>query len=237
MTIFEIYQAVNFRLAKDKQGNAFTPNDFNVALKAVNETIYSQQLNLLLRVGQDGRVVVLNDEFAEINWFRSRQTLKGNQLPLNYRQYISILKDGKLADIVTPLIYDSYTINALCPIITERPPVIFFASYVMPYDGDYELTYFRKADEPYMDYCIDANGQTVFMPVGSRINSLGGNLLDVQGNVLKTAVTHLYAQYFPYLSTTRELDWRATFHSEFIKPLCEWGSANLRDQLSTVINK
>lgn len=221
MTLYELYKAVHDRLAKDKQGNALTPEMFNVALASVNDTLYEKEL------------AGVKDEQAPIQYFRSEATLKGNQLPDNYRQYISIKLDGKQADVKTPEDYDSYTINVLRPLSTERPIVAFFQNYVLPQNGLYNLTYYRLAETPYMDYCVDASGELVFMPYGSILAS---GTLTLNGVVLGTGLTHLTTTTPVYESTTVDLDWRRDYHQNFVDALCEWGAFNLRDAFAEQIS-
>jgi len=223
MTIYEIYSAVNFLLAKDKNGNAYSPSDFNIAIKAINEQLYTRELEKLLVKTEDGRLKVIDDERAEIQHFRKTDSLPLGVLPTDYIQWISVKTDGKLADVVTPTIYDSYNTNVLRPLVAEFPSCVFFQGQIVPTDS-HDLTYFRRATTPFMDYCVDSNGDIVFMPVGSTIS--GSNLI-LNGNTIASGITHLNG-----ITTSRtvELDWREKFHYEFIAPLVQWGMTNLRQQ-------
>lgn len=220
MNLYELYKAVHDRLAKDKNGNALTPEMFNVALASVNDTLYEKEL------------AGVKDEQAPIQYFRAEADLKANQLPANYRQYISILLNGKQGDVKTPKDYDSYTINVLRPLATERPVVAFYQNYVLPQSGAYHLTYYRLADTPYMDYCIDANGDVVYMPVDSVLTN---GTLTLDGETLGTGLEHL-TDGLNHNSQTVELDWRRDYHQNFVDALCEWGAFNLRDSFAEQIS-
>lgn len=232
MTLFDIYNSVNFRLAKDKQGNAYTPDNFNTALKAVHLDKYNAEFEKVMRPEQQ-----TDDELFEFNWFRKTTGLKGNALPIDYKHHISLMVNGKKAKIINPKELDIYKSSVLKPIPTENPVATFYINYIeaIP-NGTMELAYYRLPLTPYMDYVVNEFGEVFYMPVGSRLTSNGGNLLGVTGALLQTGVQHFTATAFPYTSRTQELDWRENFHSSFVNPMTEWGAMNLRDQMAEQIS-
>lgn len=231
MILYDLYKAVNFRLAKDKQGNAFTPDNFNVALEAANLDLYNTEFEKVMRPEQ-----ATDDELFDFNWFRRTTGLKGNALPLDYKHHISLMVNGKKAKIVNPKELDSYKSSVLKPNPTENPVATIYIDYVeaIP-NGDMVLSYYRLSLKPYMDYVVNEYGEVFYMPEGSRLLS-NGNLVDETGAVLQTSVQHLTATTLPYTSATQELDWRENFHSKFVNALTEWGAMNLRDQMAEQIS-
>jgi hypothetical protein len=232
MTLFELYKAVNFRLAKDKQGNAFTPDNFNVALEAVNLDLYNTEFEKVMRPEQ-----VTDDELFDFNWFRRTTGLKANALPIDYKHHISLTVNGKKARIVNPAELDTYKSSVMKPNPAANPVATFYIDYIeaLP-NGDMVLSYYRLPLTPYMDYVVNEYGEIFYMPVGSRLLSDGGNLVSATGAVLQTGVSHLTATAYPYTSATSELDWRDNFHSKFVNQLTEWGAMNLRDQMAEQIS-
>jgi hypothetical protein len=244
MNLYEIFESVNFRLAKDKQGNAFTPDNFNTALSAINDDKYSEELAKVMKVTANGIEIQPNGDQLEIGWFKKTETLtrattNGVSLPVDYRQYISLKINGRRASIIPSDILDKFASSVLAFNPNERPQASFFPDYIQTIPTNRSsvvLTYYRLPLVPYMDYVVDENGKVYFMPVGSVLTAEGGSLQDSEGVEIANSVSHLLATTYPYTSVTQELDWRRTFHPSFIDFLVEWGAMNLRDQMAEQIS-
>lgn len=246
MTLYDIFEAVNFRLAKDKQGNAYTPDKFNVALEAINFSQYEKELEKVIKVTANGVEIKPDTDQMQISWFRKKETLKvhpeGYYLPIDYRHYISLKLGGRKAAPVSPDILDKYASSVLTFNPNENPVCAYYDNdldahvQTIPLNTGALLSYYKIPLIPYMDYVVDDNRTIYYMPVGSTLTS-DGTLKDFLGNDIVTGVTHLTAETFPYTAITQELDWRPTYHSAFIDFLVEWGAMNLRDAFAEQISQ
>ena len=243
MNLYDIFEAVNFRLAKDKIGNAYTPDKFNKALEAINSSQYEKELGKVIEVTANGIKRKPDTDQLQISWFRSKGTLKvhpeGYYLPIDYRHYISLKIGGRKADVVTPDILDKYASSVLAFNPVERPVCSYYNDHVqtIPLNTGALLSYYRNPLVPYMDYVVDANRNIYFMPVGSTVTAEDGSLNDFLGNEIANSIFHLTATSYPYTSRTQELDWRTTYHSAFIDFLVEWGAMNLRDAFAEQVSQ
>jgi hypothetical protein len=245
MNLYDIFEAVNFRLAKDKIGNAYTPDKFNKALEAINSQQYTKELGKVLKITANGVEIIPNADQLEINWFKksealTRTTPNGVGLPTDYRQYISLKINGRKADIVTSELLDKYAASVLAWNPNERPVASFFPDYIQTIPTTHSsavLVYYRLPLTPYMDYVVDANRNIYYMPVGSTVTAEDGSLNDSNGNEIANSIFHLTATSYPYTSRTQELDWRTTYHSAFIDFLVEWGAMNLRDAFAEQVSQ
>lgn len=246
MNLYSLFEATNFRLAKDKQGNAYTPDKFNIALEAISSDRFEKELEKVIKFTANGVEIIPDTDQPQISWFRQKSSLKahleGYSLPLDYRHYISLKLGGRKATPVSPDILDKYASSVLTFNPNEKPVCAYYDDLLdphvqtIPLNTGALLTYYRKPLVPYMDYVVDASRRVYFMPVDSVLTS-GGVLNDSLGNLIVSGVSHITATAFPYTSRTEELDWRETFHSSFIDYLVEWGAMNLRDTFAEQVSK
>lgn len=232
MTLDGIRKYINFVINKDQLGEPQSPESYNMLLPVVSIEKYNMEYDIWLKT-------VKSDPLKRfIKKYTSNMSGGNLSLPVDYKYFISLLleDDGvyKVVNMVSDI--DNQRFNLLDHSPVELPIGAELPGNIEVYpatSGKTELRYFRLPGTPFYDYCMDANDNEVFMPVGSYIEPNANDsatLYDADGVYIIGPVSHpsyvwVEGQTEPdlppergpispsrYTSKTVELDWSETDH-------------------------
>lgn len=195
----QIYKDVFFRLGKDYRGGYLTPENFNLAIKTVNERYMNQLIDVFEKdreVSTDLRPFIKTlgtSQFAPLIFTPVNEgdtSFGGYTNPpddfwyearANYTSYTNVgcaaKSEYKQVVMVAQHEFDAIMNDSnVSPILNPKDgqPVIVIQNglfYVYPFIPRVSFTYIKKPNVPYYDYDI-ISGMPVFLPAGEKhVNS------------------------------------------------------------------
>lgn len=224
MTLEEIRRYTNTIADKHRSGLSFTEQEFNDALKVVNDEMYNDEYAVIKQMATQQNIPVSqaifeSDLLREFKVYDGAIALASGQgnLPEDYRYYMAfkiskgirrnvrIISDAEFSQVISNM----YNVN---PSFAPVGVVHGVKINVIPTDiTNLSINYLKEPDIPFYDYCIITSSRVVvYMPVGSYIES--ETLKDVNGSAIQTGVEHLEGRTE---SLSVELEWNDYRHPEF----------------------
>jgi hypothetical protein len=196
MTVWEIYQFIEFRANKDQSGRSYTPEQFNLACKAVNIEYFKLKAGLPeeYRVGapMPRQAWQLTQKITDdLRMFMHVMGIDGPQLqinrfglatlPANYVRESSIMYDNGQTvgctteegwvpvEVVTDAVWADRIGSSLKYPDKENPFCRFIGSRVefRPKIPSVNMTYLRMPNPAILGYTIDSNNDIVYNPATS----------------------------------------------------------------------
>lgn len=197
MTVWEIYQFIEFRANKDQSGRSYTPEQFNLACKAVNIEYFKLKAGLPeeYRVGapMPRQAWQLTQKITDdLRMFMHVMGIDGPQLqinrfglatlPANYVRESSIMYDNAstlncesvegwtAVEVVTDAVWSDRLASSLKYPDKEYPICRFIGGRIefAPKDLKYvSMTYLRMPNPAILGYTIDSNNDIVYNPATS----------------------------------------------------------------------
>ena len=197
MTVWEIYQFIEFRANKDQSGRSYTPEQFNLACKAVNIEYFKLKAGLPeeYRVGapMPRQAWQLTQKITDdLRIFMHVMGIDGPQLqinrfglatlPANYVRESSIMYDNAstvncesvegwtAVEVVTDAVWSDRLASSLKYPDKEYPICRFIGGRIefAPKDMKYvSMTYLRMPEAAVLGYTIDSNNDIVYNPATS----------------------------------------------------------------------
>ena len=192
MTVWEIYQFIEFRANKDQSGRSYTPEQFNLACKAVNIEYFKLKAGLPeeYRVGapMPRQAWQLTQKITDdLRMFMHVMGIDGPQLqinryglatlPANYVRESSIMYDNAstvncesvegwtAVEVVTDAVWSDRLASSLKYPDKEYPICRFIGGRIefAPKDLKYvSMTYLRMPEAAVLGYTIDSNNDIVY---------------------------------------------------------------------------
>lgn len=248
MTLYQIYELVNYISGKFVSGNAIPPARFNILCPQSQDELVQGMLRGILAASTSPELYsqVMNTTpllpFKKSEAFTPDLTDGSSSLPDDYLQYIDAFATAYAENntsIVMPVrqieIVSEKSFAERRGDITYMFDTFPFAKitggklYIIPFNYLPTLEYFRKPAVPFLDYCQETVNMTriIYMPVGSYIQT--GNLYDSADQLLYTGVTKQVGGVVPalYRSQTVELEWGSEFHYKLVYPILAKAGVNL----------
>lgn len=218
MDLGETYSYVDYITNKDKLGEPLGPENYRLLLTVVNSQYYKSEYDkILLVVDKSGDALLKVFNNSPLYRFLSRGVLvvTGGIAPLpsdlGYTIDGTALLGGgwKFAKFLS--VEDSDKMKYTIMTASRKKKVTFTQtpsgySFVPSLITSAKVNYLRQAIVPYFDYCIGADDNVYYMPVGSSITA-AGDLIDIASNVIASGVTHPDNPTLPYISISVEFDW------------------------------
>ena len=238
MTLYQIWDLVSYIAGKFPSGGAIPPARFNLLVPQVQDELTQRLLDEVIAASVNQTILDKILTTTPLIPFKKTELIPVDwvgvaKIPLDYNRYIAVYTSADYAnntgvprvrkvDMVSDDLYARKRGD-----IFSRAHVTPFAKInssgiaIVPFDAkEISMDYFRKPAVPYMDWCQSADNpnQVVFMPVGSKINSvLNVNYLYDKNNViLSWNVVKADMNALPWFSRTIELEWDAQYHEKFV---------------------
>lgn len=258
MTISEIFLYCQDVANKDVHGMPFGPDQFNNLIKFVNIELFQDsfaQSKVISEQGGSKLSAVIFDTNDLKNFIKTATLTAGTNTvgsltvgrtayPADMEYPMMIWSNGRDVEIVSVYKLGRIRSSVINRDFSERPVAVQTDGYFEYYPNNITgllLTYLKKPDVPYYDYCYDENDIPVFMPVGSIIKySLITGNYNLYSSALMSAVllqanvTHPYffnlapSPLVTYTSLTTELEWDQTKHLYIAHKILERMGINLR---------
>ena len=254
MTIGELYTYVNAMIAKEVEGNTFTPATFNVIINETNIQMFKDEYGLLERQAKaTGKgLYELLFSGSPLRVFTETKAGSGSNIILlstidpAYEQFVActaihddLYKDVELVDLAEA----NYRRAKMDGMLLYEQPIISLHSnklVILPTDvglAGTELIYLRMPKTPIYDYYIkNSTGKVYYLPPLykaittdgiTKIYTSTGALVDsgvtVPGAIIGTFVM------IDYTSRSVELEWKTSYHTDFVRRLLVKAGVPLRD--------
>ena len=223
MTLFTLFELVNYISGKYPSGATIPPARFNLLLPQVQSEYFDTCLNELIAAQQNEDIFNKLMSTTPLLPFKKSASQVPGPLPSDYVRYISLQRETPTVQLIKIVNDETYT--AMQGSVLTRARVKPFAKIsgtlqVVPYDiGQVRLDYFRRATTPYMDYVqpSDDPNRIIYLNTGNSVEWGGGGLFDVYKDQYSNANGDdpLYDQVLysqpdgaNYRARTTELEWR-----------------------------
>jgi hypothetical protein len=254
MNLGEIYIYINTMIAKEVEGNTFNPITFNSVIKDTDIELFKDEWEMLERQAKAQGKPLYELLFSGSPLRTFTVTYSGGNTTLGsillstltgFEQFIActvinknIYKDVEMVDIPEAI----YRKSKLDGSILDESPIISLYNnrlQILPTNmgveaNSLEMIYLRMPVSPFFDYYIkNATGKAYYLPPGyytegDHESCTIKNSIGVQIDTLCTAPNNT-ANATPYNSASVELEWKTSYHGEFIKRLLRKAGIPIRD--------
>jgi len=186
LNLGDLYRYIAYLSNKEQLGEPFTPENFNILLKAINSVYYREQYKNIINIDAasniDFSVKLFNDTslarfLSERNYDYDNKNLKKFDLPEDLYETISARayynNNWIPAEFLAPEKFDNRRFNILTkspkrkPLFKQNVDGYVFVPYSI---RRAVVNYLREANTPYFDYCIGIDDDNeYYMEPGSRI--------------------------------------------------------------------
>jgi len=256
MTLFQIFETVNFISGKYPTGQTLTPDRLNTVFPYIQDKVFSEEMDLLLKASL-GNVELLNRLLSTsiLKPFKKQESVSVNSagvgvLPVDYVRYLSgVASYGggyRTVDFVSEEDFRRKQGN-----VFTRADLNPFAKvqgnlYAVPFDiASVIIDYLRKPLVPYFD-CVQPSAnptQVIYLNPGNSVEC--SNAILGYFDVYKDQYSNsngddpLYSQVYyslpavagvAYRSRTIELEWESYCHIKFVTRLLKMVGVNLDEK-------
>ena len=214
MTLYSIWELANFISGRSPGGQSITPERFNILLPQVQGEYYFDRIKAQDYDALQPFSVTMGDDSMPM-------TFSGGTAPLPSDYYAGgsgyymLGADPRRVNFVGDRTYDYLLTHP-----TETPSLSHPVGNIQsnrvrmsPAGVNHiRFTYLRRASDPFMDYCTDADNPSriIYMPPGSTVSPVpqgsSYNLVDSTGAVIEAGVESRTGDS-QYTSATQELEW------------------------------
>jgi len=210
MTLYEIYETVNYLMKKNISGNTFTPVEFNRMLRYATWTFYNKMMDHYEKAQEltDSMQHFVIQEIAEpvVNSVILLSDL------VNYNQLDSVSYLGNPVDILTNSQLKSRLNDAIASPTFKNPVAAINNNRIWFYPKEIryvDITYLREPVDPVFAYTTNANDNLVYNPAGStELDFRNADHINVISIILESAGLHLkqsdIVQYSKMIETEQE---------------------------------
>lgn len=222
MTICQLIQYVRFLSDKEQRANAFTPEQLNLTLRAVNKEVF----NFWLTRFQSENVVPEPLRKFLVTVSNGTVTSGVYTIPSNFRAIVSTEATVTIGGVLKKLELVSENESSALRVYPgrnayERPFCSIHNGEILIYPtnaANLTWTYLKMPTTPVYDYYIDANYNEVCLASGAT-HLLTSGEVGSSGQTAGATVT----------GTTVELEWDDRIHEEFVNRMLEKLGVNLRE--------
>ena len=254
MNVSELYQYCNYMTNKDIRGNFTTPEQYNILLNTVNLELFKTEADKLFKkhlANQQANVtpLALISPLRDLIEIQTDFTVADGafDVPDDYKHFLSMMVHygGSLRnlELVTEEEFNSIRTGLSRRNIVEYPAGVERSRkiYFLPNDIDLaerfgvgtQMVYIKLPTTPYYDYCIDSDGNTIYMPDGYYVDLVASvyNLYDGDDTLIEANVTYPNYSTSPTVSSTNQLDWGEDYHPYFAHRLLEKAGIPIKEEL------
>jgi len=219
MELNEIYQLVNYISNKHKNGNAFTPNQFNLLIGILSPDFFKKKVEESGYFNKDG----LSKPLSELYSSKFLRSLMINETvstsgSLTY-SYAFILgahdSDNNVEiDFVTEFEYHDRLADSVMVPSASVICAVERASEIVVYPdtiSNINISYMRYPDTPFLDYYIDVSGYRQFL-AASEIHTWATGEIDSSGTTRTLGESD-------WNSFTTELEFEIDMHGDFMNEI------------------
>jgi hypothetical protein len=251
MNLGEIYIYVNAMIAKEVEGNTFNPVTFNAVIKNTDIEMFKDEWEMLERQAraQGAELYKLLFSGSPLRLFTEAHSgaPTNGEISLlvipTFEQFIActVVYDATYRDVELVSIPEAnYRKSRLDgSVLYESPIIALYKDRLKIYPADVgddgcELIYLRMPIAPFFDYYIkNSTGKAYYLPPGWTAEGSWSSctIKNHDGVQIDTACTipNNTTNATPYDSASVELEWKTSYHGEFVKRILRKAGVPIRD--------
>jgi len=190
MNLGDVYRSVNYLINKDVSGYSFSPVDFTLVAKLVQQAMFTESIEAEIRPSNTQKADEDVSLFTPLgNLYKSASLTTPYALPTDFFHIKAASILGLDAEILDSDRWNTSTKNPFYE--SSRPPIKVEGGFIVCTTSplQIDITYYRKWSDPLYDYVIDLNGVVVYMETKSLLVTNGANLDLVRATVAYASST------------------------------------------------